>query len=69
MLKYKIDVIEALKAKGYTTYQIRKEKLLSESTLQKLRNKQPISWENIDSLCKLLDCQIGDILIYEKSPV
>lgn len=68
MLKYKIDVIEALKAKGYTTYQIRKEKLLSESTLQKLRNRQPISWENIDSLCKLLDCQIGDILIYEKSP-
>ncbi len=69
MLKYKIDVIEALKIKGYTTYQIRKEKLLSESTLQKLRNKQPISWENIDSLCRLLDCQIEDVLIYEKSPV
>ena len=68
MLKYKIDVIEALKAKGYTTYQIRKEKLLSESTLQKLRNKQPISWENIESLCRLLNCQPNDILIYEKSP-
>ena len=64
MLKYKIDVIEALKAKGYTTYQIRTEKLLSESTLQKLRNKQPISWGNIDTICSMLNCQPGDILEY-----
>ena len=64
MLKYKIDVIEALKAKGYTTYQIRTKKLLSESTLQKLRNKQPISWGNIDTICSMLNCQPGDILEY-----
>ena len=64
MLRYKIDVIEALKAKGYTTYQIRTEKLLSESTLQKLRNKQPISWGNIDTICSMLNCQPGDILEY-----
>lgn len=65
MLKYRIDVIEALKAKGYTTYQIRAEKLLSESTLQKLRNKQPISWGNIDAICSMLNCQPGDILEYK----
>ena len=68
MLKYKIDILETLKASGYSTYKIRKEKILSESTLQKLRNKQPISWENIESLCRLLNCQPNDILIYEKSP-
>lgn len=69
MLKYHIDVIEALKGRGYTTYKIRKEKLLSESTLQKLRNGQPISWENIESLCALLKCQPSDILIYEEKPL
>lgn len=35
-VRYKIDVLEALKAKGYTTYKGRSEKLLSESTVQKL---------------------------------
>ena len=36
-LKYKINVLDSLKEKGYTTYTLRKEKLLSESTIQKLR--------------------------------
>lgn len=65
-LIYKIDVLTALKNAGYTTYKIRKEKLLSESTVQKLRNKQPVAWENIATICKLLNCQPGDILEYEK---
>lgn len=65
-LSYKIDVIESLKEKGLSTYKIRKEKLLSESTLQKLRNKQPISWENIESICKILQCQPSDLLIYKE---
>ena len=32
-LRYKLDVLEALKAKGYTTYTLRKENLLSQSTI------------------------------------
>ncbi len=63
-LKYKIDILFALKAAGYTTYKIRKEKLLSESTVQKLRNSQPVSWENIETLCRLLNCQPNDIMEY-----
>lgn len=65
-LKYKINVVEALKSKGFTTYRIRSEKLLSESTVQKLREKQPISWENIETLCRLLECQPEAIIYYEK---
>ncbi len=41
-LVYKIDVMQALKDKGYTTYKLRNEKLLSESTLQKLRNNKTL---------------------------
>lgn len=66
MLKYRINVLEALKANGYTTYRIRTEKLLSESTVQKLRERQPIGWENIETICKLLKCQPGDLLQYEE---
>ena len=63
-MKFKIDVLTELKNKGYTTYIIRKDKLLSESTVQKLRNGLPVSWENIETVCKLLQCQPGDILEY-----
>ncbi len=65
-LKYKIDVLEALKEKGYSSYILRKEKLLSESTIQKLRSGEGVSWDNLDTLCKLLDCDISDILEYQK---
>lgn len=63
-LVYKLDVLAALKSSGYTTYQIRKNRILSESTVQKLREGKPISWENIETLCKLLHCQPNDIIEY-----
>ncbi len=63
-LQYKIDVLAALKAAGYNTTRLRKERLLSESTIQKFRDKLPVSWENIATLCKLLDMQVGDIIEY-----
>ena len=65
-LKYKVNILEALKKKGITTYSLRKEKALSESTIQKLRNGDGVSWENLETLCRLLDCDISDILVYSK---
>ena len=65
-LRYRIDILEALKAKGYSTYSLRKEKALSESTIQKLRNGEGVAWDNIETLCKLLDCQPGDLMEYVK---
>jgi putative transcriptional regulator len=64
--KYKINVLEALKSKGYTTYTLRKEKILSESTIQKLRVGEGVAWDNLETLCKLLECNIGDLLEYIK---
>lgn len=65
-LQYKINVLDALKEKGFTTYALRKEKLLSESTIQKLRVGEGVAWNNIETLCKLLDCDVGDLLKYVK---
>lgn len=61
---YKIDVLNALKRKGIKTTTIRNNKLFSESTLQKFRQRLPVSWENLEMLCKLLECQPGDIIEY-----
>ena len=65
-LRYRIDVLEALKEKGFTTYTLRKESKLSQSTIQKLREGKGIAWENLENLCALLDCQPGDIIEYVK---
>lgn len=61
-LRYKIDVLAALKEAGYSSYMLRKEKLLSESTLQKLRDGIIVSTDVIEQLCGLLNCQPGDLL-------
>ena len=65
-LKYKVDVLAALKDKGYNTNKIRTEGLLSQSTLQKFRSNQGVSWENLETLCKLLDCQPADLIEFVK---
>ena len=61
-MRYKIDVLSALKDKGYNTNKIRMEGLLSQSTLQKFRQQQGVSWENLETLCRLLECQPGDLI-------
>lgn len=63
-LRYKEDILKALKEKGYNTNKIRTEGLLSQSTLQKFRNQQGISWDSLEVLCRLLQCQPGDLIEY-----
>lgn len=65
-LSFKIDVLSVLKEQGYTTHRLRKEKLLSESTIQKLRTGEGVSWSNIETLCRLLNFQPGDLVEYIK---
>ena len=62
MLRYKIDVMQAIVDSGYTTYQIRKEKMLGESALQAIRENRMIGIKALDQLCGLLKLQPGDII-------
>lgn len=64
MIKYKIDIIQALKQVGYSTYKIRKEKIFTESQLQQIRDHKLLTQEALNKVCTLLDCQPGDILEY-----
>ena len=65
-LQYKGDILAMLKEKGISTYALRRDRLLSEGAIQSIRSGKPISWENIHQLCKLLNCQPGDILVYRR---
>lgn len=65
-LKFKIDPLAALKEAGYSSYRLRKERVFGERVITQLRNKEPVSWEVLGRLCKLLNCDIGDILEMER---
>lgn len=64
LIKYKIDVLQALKEKGYSTYKIRKYKVFNEAQLQQIRDDKLVTQDTLNKLCMLLDCQPGDILEY-----
>lgn len=64
-IRYKLDIMEALKSKGYSSYRIRQEKIFGQKTLQDFRNGTVVlSADCLEKLCSLLDCQVGDILEY-----
>jgi len=63
---YKMDVLKALKEAGYNTSRLRKDKIMGEATIQKIRENQLASWATIDTICTLLNCDVGDIVGYVK---
>mgnify|MGYP003275106448 CR=1 FL=1 len=63
-IRYKFDVLAALKEKGYSSTRIRKERLMGQATLTQLRHGDLVSWMNIETICRLLQCQPGDLLEY-----
>ena len=65
-MKYKIDIIAALKEAGYNPSSIRKEKIMGEAMLQKIRSGQMVSWAILETICDILDCQPGDLIEYVK---
>ena len=55
-----------LKDRGYTTYKIRKDNLISQAAWQKIRTGTgDIDTRTIKRLCQALGCQPGDIMEYE----
>lgn len=60
--RYKVNVMDKLKEKGYSSTRLRREKLLGESYMSQLRRGDMISWAALDTVCTLLDCQPGDLI-------
>lgn len=63
-IQYKFPILPALKSSGYSTSILRSEKIIGESMIQKLRRDQLVSWSVLETICKLLSCQPGDLLEY-----
>jgi putative transcriptional regulator len=65
MIKYKLDVQEELKKKGYTSYIIRKNKYLSEGTLAKIKRGEPINMKSLNAICCMLRKNVDDVIDIE----
>ena len=66
-MRYKVDLLAVLKEAGYNTNRIRKDKIMGEAMLQKIRNGQMVSWAVLETICDLLNCQPGDLIEFVKA--
>lgn len=72
MIRFKIDVLQELKKKGYNTTRLRNEKIIPEGIITKIRtaNKNNdnvnISTMTLNTLCYLLGKQPAQIIEYVK---
>ena len=58
-------LLKLLEEKGFTSYRIRKEKILGQATLTAIKNGTGgLDHRSIARLCKALNCQPGDIMEY-----
>ena len=64
-IKVNLDVLMAQKKQGLT--EIAKEVDITLANLSILKNNKAkaVRFSTLESICKALDCQPGDILIYE----
>jgi DNA-binding Xre family transcriptional regulator len=55
---------QTLKNKGISTYKLINQYGISRSLLDRLKHNKPITTVTIDDLCKILSCNVEDIIKY-----
>lgn len=65
MISYK-PFYETLFRKGITEYQLIFKQGFSANTLHRMKKGAAISTKTLDALCYALDCDVSDILMFEK---
>ncbi len=64
MIKYD-KLFDLLVRKGINTTKIRRENIIGQRTLYAMKNGSGgINHQTIDNLCRLLNCQPGDLMEY-----
>lgn len=56
-----------LKNSVESTYTLIYNHNLSSSTIDRLRKNKPLSTTTLNDLCRILDCDINDIISYKRS--
>ena len=57
---------ETMKQKNMTTYKLITQYGISRSLIDRLKHNKPISTVTLNDLCRILDCNVEQILVYIK---
>ncbi len=65
MISYK-PFYETLKRKNISTYKLITKYNVSRGLIDRLKHNKPITTVTLNDLCKILECRVEDVLIYEE---
>lgn len=65
MISYK-PLYETLYKLNISEYNLIYKRGISAHTLYRIKKGMPITTKTLDTLCEVLDCEVSDILKYEK---
>lgn len=65
MISYR-PFFETLYRKGITEYQLIFKMGFSANTIHRIKKGRPITTKTLDALCAALECEVSEILRYEK---
>ena len=57
---------QTMKAKGVTQYALIKTYKISPAQITRLKRNESVSTHTIDTFCRILECEVGDIMKYTK---
>lgn len=65
MIRYKLNIFDALSRAGFTTYTAKRTGLIAQGTMKKIQTEDPgLSLETLNKICALLDLQPKDLIEY-----
>ena len=63
MISYE-NLWNVMKEKGVSQYTLIKKYGISPAQITRLKRNESVSTHTIDTFCKILDCEVGDIMKY-----
>lgn len=64
-----VNILEMLAACGFTSYELRRQRIFGERTIQKLRRGELPSWRELDFICAVTARDIGELIEYKYTGV
>ena len=55
---------KTMKEKSLTSYALTKKMNVKETTLYRIRKGRPMTTTTLDDLCRILDCEVQDVICY-----
>lgn len=66
MISYQ-PLFATMKEKNITEYNLIYKQGMSANTIHRIKKGLPITTETLDTLCYVLDCEVEDIIVHDKS--